>query len=131
MKKRSGYVFKNVITKKGSKIGATKENSRLFFKLGVISLLVNLVAISIIFFLKNRLPPELPLFYGLPEGKDQLTQTLGLAIAPGVSFLITGTNLFLYYLIKNDFLKKTLIISSLVVSFFTTVTLVKIIFLVF
>jgi hypothetical protein len=80
--------------------------------------------------LKGLLPPEVPLFYGKPTGEEQLVPTLGLLIAPGVSLLIVIINTIFVGLIKDLFLKKTLIVSSLFVSLLTTITVFKIVFLV-
>lgn len=80
--------------------------------------------------LKGLLPPEVPLFYGKPTGEEQLVPTLGLLIAPGVSLLIVILNTIFVGLTKDVFLKKALIISSLFVSVLTTITVIKIIFLV-
>ena len=76
------------------------------------------------------LPPQIPLFYGLPVGEEQLSPSIGLIIPSGLSFVISLVNLLLWLKIKDDFLKKVLMISSYVVALFMTVTTLKIIFLV-
>lgn len=94
------------------------------------AIIVNLgVAFSLIL-LKSILPPLAPLFYGRPAGEAQLTKTLGLLIAPGASILITILNLCLSLWLKDDFLKKILAISAIVISALTTITIIKIILLV-
>ena len=92
--------------------------------------IINVVAVAFLILLQNFLPPLAPLFYGRPAGEAQLTNTFGLLIAPGVSFLITILNLCLSLWVKNDFLKKLLAISAIVISALTTITVIKIIFLV-
>ncbi len=76
------------------------------------------------------MPPLAPLFYGRPVGEAQLTNSLGLLIAPGTSFLITVLNLFLSLWTKDDFLKKLLAVSTIVISVLTAITVTKIILLV-
>jgi hypothetical protein len=87
------------------------------------------LALSIIL-LKNFLPPLVPLFYGLPAGEEQLTSTLGLLIAPGVSSLMTIVNLCISFWVKDDFIKKILAISTTALALLATITVIKIILLV-
>ena len=87
------------------------------------------VALSLVL-LRSFLPPLVPLFYGHPVGEAQLTNTLGLFIVPGVSLLITMLNLCASLWVKDDFLKKLLAISAIVISALTAITITKIIFLV-
>ena len=80
--------------------------------------------------LENYLPPVVPLFYGLPVGQDQLTSTFGLLIAPAVSALIAVINFLISFWVRDSFLRKVLAISSIILSILTTITVIKIIFLV-
>lgn len=80
--------------------------------------------------LKGFLPPIVPLLYGNPTGSGQLVPTLGLIIAPGISLIIIVINIILSLTVKNDFLRKTLAISTLLISVLTTITIIKIILLV-
>lgn len=96
----------------------------------MVAIIINVgVALSLLLF-KSILPPLAPLFYGRPMGEAQLTKTLGLLIAPGVGILITLLNLFLSLGIKDDFLKKLLAISAIIISVLTTITIIKIVLLV-
>ncbi len=88
------------------------------------------ISILGIFFLKDFLPPVVPLFYGGASGEGQLVPTLGLLIAPGVALIITLLNIGLSTITKDDFSKKALAIAAFVVSILTTVTIIKIFFLV-
>jgi hypothetical protein len=101
-----------------------------FLRLLYISLLINVASIIGIILVKNILPPELPLFYGLPEGEEQLTKTLGLAIAPAISLSIVLINSAIAYLQVDEFLKKTLIVAGFCVSIFSLVTTIQIVLLV-
>lgn len=94
------------------------------------SFAVSLFSILIAFLAQPILPPQIPLFYGLPESESQLSPALGLAL-PGVfSLLILVGNLALVKIVKDDFLKKILAGASLVASIFASITTVKIVFLV-
>lgn len=101
-----------------------------FKKLVVFSIIINVLTVVFILAVKNRLPPEVPLFYGRPTGEEQLSTTLGLAIPAVVSFFILFINIGLSLLFTNDFLKKTLILSGISSVAFSTITTVKIIFLI-
>jgi hypothetical protein len=94
------------------------------------AIIINIGVVLSLVLLKSFLPPLTPLFYGRPAGEAQLTKTLGLFIAPGASFLITILNLCLSLRVKDDFLKKLLAISAIVISALTTITIIKIILLV-
>ena len=88
-----------------------------------------LTALFIVFF-RGLLPPEVPLFYGNTAGEGQLVKTEYMLLAPLVSLLVLGLNIFLSTLVKDTFLKKVLIISAFLVSILISITVFKIIFLV-
>ncbi len=91
-----------------------------------LSLLTCLIALLA----QSVLPPQIPLFYGLPVGTEQLSPSYGLLIPGGLAFIINFVNLLLLSKIKDDYLKKVLLISSYIVAFFVIITTIKIIFLV-
>jgi hypothetical protein len=94
------------------------------------AIIINLIVAAGVLLLKNFLPPLVPLLYGQPAGEEQLVATFGLTIAPGVSTLITIINLCFSFWVKDDFLKRILAISAIVISVLTAITVVKIVFLV-
>ena len=94
------------------------------------SFIINIIIIILVFVLGNFLPPEVPLFYGLPEGQDQLVSTYYLAMPALVSLIITIINLILSSVVESDLSKKALILVSLVITLFSTITTIKIVFLV-
>ena len=94
------------------------------------SLALNILLISIILILKRFLPPIVPLFYGLPDGVEQLTPYFGLILAPIIGLVITFVNIFISNTIRDVFLKKALIISSAFISLLLAITITKIILLV-
>jgi len=94
------------------------------------AVIINIGVFLSLVLLRNFLPPLAPLFYGRPVGEAQLTNTFGLLIAPGASLLMTALNLGLSFWIKDNFLKKLLAISAIVISVLTAITITKIILLV-
>ena len=94
------------------------------------AVIINIGVFLSLVLLRNFLPPLAPLFYGRPVGEAQLTNTFGLLIAPGASLLMTALNLALSFWTKDNFLKKLLAISAIVISVLTAITITKIILLV-
>ncbi len=93
-------------------------------------LILNFVVVLAVVFLKDFLPPIVPLLYGQPVGAGQLVNRLELLIAPGISTIIIGVNVLLSLTTKDSFSKKVLAISSLAICILTTITVIKIFFLV-
>lgn len=89
-----------------------------------------LLCLAGILLARTNLPPKVPLLYGQPAGEGQLVPTLGLLVAPGVSLAIILINTVVGFFIKDKFLKKALAVSALFMSILTTITVLKIIFLV-
>ena len=94
------------------------------------SLVLNVLLIGIILILKGFLPPIVPLFYGLPDGSEQLIPYFGLILAPTIGLVITFVNIFVSNTIRDIFLKKALVISSAFISLLLAITTVKIVLLV-
>lgn len=93
------------------------------FSIGILSILSVLIA-------QSFLPPQIPLYYGLPVGEEQLSSSLNLVVPGAVSLLILVINFILVKFTKEDFLKKVLAVVALTASFFAIITTFKIIFLV-
>ena len=94
------------------------------------SLVISLIGIFFVILVQNNLPPEVPLFYGLPEGENQLTTFFGLVTPAVISFLVTVINVSIAFFLENKFLQKTLILSSFAISILSIITIVKITLLV-
>lgn len=94
------------------------------------SLALNIFTFLAILLVRNFLPPVVPMLYGRPEGAGQLVSTFGLLIAPATALVITLLNTILSGVIKQNFIQKILIISTFLVSTLTTITVLKIVFLV-
>lgn len=86
--------------------------------------------LGLVLLLQKRLPPEVPLFYGRAEGEAQLVSSWGLVIPAVFSALVAAANSAIASFLKDDFTKKVLVVSALIVSLFSAITTFKIIFLV-
>lgn len=91
---------------------------------------IDLLTAVFVLFAQNRLPPQVPLFYGLPLGEDQLAKPIFLLVPAILSCLIILANLLLAHLVKDDFLKKAFAVASFASAIFAAITTCKIIFLV-
>ena len=76
------------------------------------------------------LPPEVPLFYGEALGEAQIGKSMGLTIPSLISLLIIVVNLLISFIVRDEFLKRVLILASLATAIFSTITTIKIILLV-
>jgi hypothetical protein len=101
-----------------------------FLKLIYVSIAINVATIIGILSFKRFIPPEIPLFYGLPEGNAQVATNEELIIPSMVSLLVVLINISLSSLIQNEYLKRTLIIVSLIISLLSLITTLEIAFLV-
>lgn len=80
----------------------------------------------------SKLPPQLPLFYSRPWGKEQLTSPLGLFLLPVFSLITFFANFaFSSFFLQEEKLLTTLLeIATFVFNLLSFITLVKIIILV-
>jgi hypothetical protein len=101
------------------------------FKKTVFALIFfNLLMVALVLIAQRILPPVVPLFYGRPQGGEQLAQSLFLSLPPFISLLITLVNLAFIYLLENRFLQKVLLGLAIGVTILSTITVFKIISLV-
>lgn len=127
MKKKS-FNFKN---RKTLEEKAKKELEKIpYLNFVYSSFLINIIIIVLILAFQKLLPSEIPLFYGLPRGNQQLTEAAGLIIPNFISLIVTIINSILTILIKSDFLKKSLSLASFMTALLSTITVVKIFLLV-
>lgn len=99
-------------------------------KFYIFSFFLNVSILLIAFLSRYILPPEIPLFYGLPQSSQQISSSFLLFIPSSISLAITIINAYLSVFVDNVYLKKVLALSSILVSFLSTLTTLKIIFLV-
>lgn len=93
------------------------------FFISVATILLGLIAQII-------LPPEIPLFYGLPQTSEQLSPAIFIILPSLASILITIINAIISIKIDGNYLKRTLAFASIAVSILAVITTYKIIFLV-
>jgi uncharacterized membrane protein YozB (DUF420 family) len=107
------------------------DTRQLFFKNYVAaSLITNLLVIVTVLVVGSFLPPQVPLLYGLAEGEEQLVPAWALIIPGLTAMIILTINVLISLKVEDDFLKKTLLLTAMVATFFSTITTLKIIFLV-
>ncbi len=94
------------------------------------SWILNFIIIIFSLLIQKRLPPQIPIFYGLPQGEAQLSSPIGILIPSVSSLIFVLLNLFLINIIKDEFIKKVLVVAGLTTAVFASITVVKIIFLV-
>lgn len=101
-----------------------------FFKLLLVSLFICIVTISLVLLSEDRIPPQVPLFYGLPEGEEQIVPRLALTIPSFMALIIIVINTVLATIFENNFVRNALVLTSFAVTLFATITVVKIVLLV-
>lgn len=94
------------------------------------SFIVNILMVVLALGLQSFLPPQIPLFYGVAEGEGQLARAIFLFIPNAFALIIIVANIFIATLIEEEFVKKILITSGIIATFFATITTLKIFFLV-
>lgn len=99
-------------------------------KYAIAGLTLSLLSAALILIFKGILPPQVPLFYGLPVGEGQLTSYWGFFLAPAASLIISIANIFISSQVSDSFYKRVLIISAFFISVLVTITTIKIIFLI-
>jgi hypothetical protein len=100
-----------------------------FFRWNLIFIVIQL---AVLIWQFGNLPQQVPLYYSLPWGELQLASASTLFIIPTLSIVLFLVNhLFAIGFSQKDILlSNMLIFTSLIVSFFFLVTLLKIIYLV-
>lgn len=96
----------------------------------IFSFLLSLTVIVSGGILQLLLPPEIPLFYGLPVGEEVLTKSIFIITPALVSMFITVLNAYFSIFAESTYLKKVLAASAISVSVLATITTIKIVFLV-
>jgi len=100
--------------------------------LAQISLFLLAAQILIIISIWRFLPPEIPLFYSRPWGKDQLVNSPGIIVLPIICLVVFFANMVVAQLATKEetLVKKMLAITSLIFSFLILISLIQIIRLV-
>jgi len=96
----------------------------------ILPLIISITTIIFGLLAQLILPPEIPLYYGLPETPEQIAPSMFIVLPSLISIFITIINAAISTKIHDNFLKKTLVFASISVSILATITTYKIIFLV-
>jgi O-antigen/teichoic acid export membrane protein len=99
-------------------------------RLFVISVIISGILIIVGLVCQIFLPPQIPLFYGLPQTDSQLAPSILIILPPIIASLVTLINVGIAIKVNDNFLKKTLAFSSLSICILVTITTLKIIFLI-
>ncbi len=94
------------------------------------AIITNLVLIAAVTLLQSLLPPQVPLFYGAPEGEGQLASKWLLTLPSLLALVFVVINVGLGYTLENKFLRKSLTVASLAATVFSAITTVKIFLLI-
>lgn len=95
-----------------------------------IAVILNIILIGATLALHSFLPPEIPLFYGMPEGNEQLASSWLLSLPSLVALFIILVNLLIASFLEDEFLKRVIILGGIATTFFSATTTVQIMFLV-
>lgn len=100
---------------------------------GRLSFLLLVFYFGLFLFTLKRLPPQVPLFYSLPWGEEQLVPTMALFFLPLGIFLIALLNFLLAMVNFKAYplAAKILIWITVCLIFLTSINLVKIVFLIY
>lgn len=120
-------------TKKGgikNIISQTSQKRLVYPGLFYTTLAFSVLTITAAFLINKQLPPQIPLYYGLAEGEDQLAPSI-LLVFPGVlGLIILLLNTAISFLTKELFYKKVLLVSAFAANVLVIITTIKIAFLI-
>lgn len=93
------------------------------------------VAINLLFIVLSILsifilPPEIPLFYGMPKSNEQVAPSFMIITPSLAAFLFTVVNFVVSTKLNQQYLKKTLAFASIAATILSSIATYKIIFLV-
>lgn len=101
-------------------------NPWLLFSFGML-----LVAGLFVLFLWKRIPPEIPWFYSLPWGENQLMPKTGLPLILGSNILVVffGNLLSQWTKSKDKIIEQTIMVSLAFICFMLLINMVKVLFI--
>lgn len=105
---------------------------KLIFSIVKIFLLVMLIYLVVSIWKWRELPPQLPLFYSVPRGTEQLGTPFLLLLLPLFSFLFFAGNLLLASLLyeKERLAAVILVTAGIITACLSLITFIKIVFLI-
>lgn len=101
-------------------------------RLLLFGIFLSFASLALVGWYSFRLPPEVPVFYSRPWGKDQLANQTWLFLPPLASMAIFLVNFAWarFFAKENEFLSKLLIFGGFVVIILSSLTLIRILLLV-
>lgn len=117
-------------TKRGILLIWGEKTLRLIIYFNLLLIFINFLVFGLFW---SFLPPEVPLFYSHPWGKEQLAQPAWLIIlAAGSFFIFLLNNLAAIYFIRQEkLLSQVLVATSFTAAIIATIALIKIISLIY
>ncbi|WKZ25323.1 MAG: hypothetical protein QY322_02935 [bacterium] len=107
-----------------------KETSVPLKSLFVTSFIVNCVFILISLVSTVILPPEIPLFFGLPKSTSQLAANYMILVPSLISTFLVTANFIIALKVSGQYIKKILAFTSVSVTILNVIATSKIVFLV-
>ena len=107
-----------------------KESSLPLKSLFTTSVVINGVFILLGLLGQLILPPQIPLFYGLPKNSEQLAPSIFITLLSVVSLFLTVINAIISINIEGVYLKKALAFASISICLLSVIATYKIVFLV-
>lgn len=107
-----------------------KESNLPLKPLFATSVVINGIFILLGLVVQLVLPPEIPLFYGLPKNSEQLAPSIFIILPNIVSILLTVINAVISINVEGVYLKKSLAFASISICLLSVIATYKIIFLV-
>jgi hypothetical protein len=95
----------------------------------MISIAVNALIMLTIVIFQEKIPPEIPLYYGLPS-EEQLAQKNHLILPAAIALGISVVNAAISTQTRNEFIKNILTAGSIIATILATVAIAKIALLV-
>ena len=96
----------------------------------ILAIVVNVLVVMLVIVFQSKLPPLVPLLYGLPIGKEQLVDKSLLAIPCLVSLVLISADAYVSIRTKNLFVEHVLAGIAIAITLLASITTIKIFFLV-
>lgn len=128
MKKKAQKRIINVPKNPLSKLRKDFEKYKIpYIHASLIFLFINISLILFTLIISNHIPPQVPLYYGLPRGENQLGSSLSLILPISLSSIFVAINSIISYFTVSPFLKKVLIFGSYFTAILSIITVIQII----
>lgn len=103
------------------------KNVPSFVLISIVCVVINLAVIVGIILLDKNIPPEIPLYYGMPQGADQLTLKSSLPLPSIIAIFLGIINIILAVILKDVFLKRVVSGITVATTSLAVITIIKIV----